>query len=345
VDDFFYTGSNDVETEKEIHIMRTEQYVEGKGTKVEFTETIKNPDAALGMKIKYDKDKHTVHLSMEERIKEMAELYLSEEERGKEITTPLDKDRYIIKEEDFESIDYKFGDDHRKLEQKEVREYLQMVGSLLWVSGVRHDFSLAMAHLTWYNHAPRVHHIKCAKRVIQYLLSTITVPLVLGGMEHQQIIGMSDASLATGKKGRSIIGTLVRLSVLAGAIRAKCRSTDYVSLSSMECELNGYFDLFKVTARIDNLINEIDPNLVDNTRLIQGDNEKGTQHIKGEVEGSGMKHARMRMYFMQEEYAKGRVEVEWVSGKTLVCDAMTKVVTIAKHQEHREDIQGFGLVR
>jgi hypothetical protein len=79
-------------------------------------------------------------------------------------------------------------------------------------------------------------------------------------------------------------------------------------------------------------------------RHVESDNEKAVEWIRGEAEGSGMKHAEMKFHYMQDEYQKGGISVKWVSGKSIVCDAMTKVVPRRVHLAFRHDIQGLGLL-
>jgi hypothetical protein len=67
---------------------------------------------------------------------------------------------------------------------------------------------------------------------------------------------------------------------------------------------------------------------VDPIRIIIGDNEKAIQFIRGEAEGKAIRHALRRFSFMREEFSKGNIDLLWLSGKSLVVYAMTKVVDV-----------------
>jgi hypothetical protein len=47
---------------------------------------------------------------------------------------------------------------------------------------------------------------------------------------------------------------------------------------------------------------------------------------------------------MREEYAKGTIDLQWLSGKTLIVDAMTKVVDVESFERFRNDVLGHTLL-
>jgi hypothetical protein len=160
-----------------------------------------------------------------------------------------------------------------------------------------------------------------------------------------KIYASSDASLATGPKGKSIIGTLLRFNPKSGAVRAKSKAMLKVALSSFEGEIGGLFESFRHSARMRNFWAEIDgesQSVLD--RVIECDNASAVNWICGNADGSGIKHAEMKYYYMQEEYKSGGVDVRWIQGTDMVCDAMTKVVPRRNFESFRHDIQGIGLL-
>ena len=62
--------------------------------------------------------------------------------------------------------------------------------------------------------------------------------------------GYTDASLGTGPKSKSVLGSIVKLNEDAGAIVSKASAGQCVSLSSFEAELDGTARLMKIIARI-----------------------------------------------------------------------------------------------
>jgi hypothetical protein len=335
VDDYFFASNNDVLLEEEIRIMKS---------KLAYSEMQKDPPTALGMDLKYDKDNCTISLSMSKKIVELKEL-IFKDAIPRNFRTPMEKGRYIVKDMDFESDSYPYGNDREFLDKEGISMYMKIVGSLVWINGIRFDICFALSYLTWYANKPRRHHLEVAKRVAAYLFHSKDIPLIIGGKELLKIYASSDASLATGPKGKSIVGTLLRFNPKSGAVRAKTKAMMKVALSSFEGEISGLFESFRHSARFRNFWSEIDGlNQEVLEREIECDNASAVYWVCGEAEGSGIKHAEMKFYYMQEEYKSGGVIVKWVEGIKMVCDAMTKILPRKSHEEFRHNIQGLGLV-
>ena len=335
VDDYFFTSNDDDLLEEEIRVMKT---------KLAYSEMQKNPSAALGMDLTYDKSNCTISLCMSKKIEEMREL-LFKTDSVRHYRTPLDKGRYIISDSDFESENYAYGDDREFLDKDGVNLYMKVVGSLVWINGVRFDICFALSYLTWFTTRPRKHHLEVAKRVAAYLLHTKDIPLILGGKDEIKIYASSDASLTTGPKGKSVIGTILRFNPKSGAVRAKTKAMLSVALSSFEGEIGGLLESFRHSARFRNFWSEID-GLSDEVldRDIECDNNSAVNWICGNADGSGIKHAEMKLYYMQDEYRNGGVDVRWIDGKNMVCDAMTKAVPRKAFEAYRHNVQGLGLI-
>jgi hypothetical protein len=129
----------------------------------------------------------------------------------------------------------------------------------------------------------------------------------------------------------------------SGFIAAKVKATQYMALSSFEGEINGYFESFRTSSRYGNIAKEMSYP-VDPVRVIIGDNEKAIQFLKGDAEGKGIRHALRRYSYMREEFKKGNIDLRWESGKSLVVDAMTKVVDVESFLRFRSDVLGHALL-
>lgn len=316
---------------------------------VPCSEPVYEPTKGLGMEFERDRERRIIKVRMVGKIQEIVKEYEEELKRFHSSTryqpTPLSKSRFLIRDADFESDKNQYSMESDFVEEDGQRVYLKIVGSLLWINGVRHDISFSITHLTWFTSQPRYHHLSCAYQVIYYLRETMNTPLVLGGKEPAELICISDASLGIGPRTRSIICTVVRLSEHAGAVRAKTKALDYVTLSSFESELNGYFEATKQLARYRNLLHELHFDEMAPMRRMIGDNEKAIEFIKGDAEGRGVRHALLRMNYMQEQYKLGDLDVQWKEGEGLTSDMGTKPGTGDQMRAHREDVQGLYLLR
>ena len=143
---------------------------------------------------------------------------------------------YIVRDHEIEVLS---DNKQRKLNQEEITIYMAIVGSLIWIQGVRLDIIFAVLYLSWFTKCPRHHHMDMAEYVIGYLNTTKDMPLVLGGDDTiEPIVDADGASNGTKLNSRSISGELTRLNERSGAVSAKAKAQTSVKLSSFESELD-----------------------------------------------------------------------------------------------------------
>ena len=368
VDDFIWTGTCNEWIELEIVRFR------------EVTDTspvMKNPEfpnKCLGMYIKRDRQRRIIELSMPhkiddlvEKVKELGLMEKLEMTGRKKQSLPLSAAAVLMKDEEFDAIS-EF--DSRKLTVEENKMLLCLVGGLLWIMGLRFDIIYAVLYLTWNTHKPRVHHLKVAVKLVLYLQDTITYPLVLGGYDRLEVLTYTDASLNTGPNGKSVIAYGTRLGVNAGLINAKATATVDVVLSSFEAELHGVNDGFTDNSAESSIIllNELkknEKNIVglsdsykDNAvtrnvlaelsefpdiRRVFSDNEAMVNFVNETADAKGVKHALLRLFYVRQEINRG-VDLYWMSGKDILANAMTKVVSKEEQEKFTNDVQGFNLL-
>ena len=335
VDDYFFAGNTRDAVER---------VVAGFRSVVATSEPAFDPEKGLGMEFVRDRSKRSISIRMTATIQRMYDEFVTEPNKSKKVDLPIPKGKYIVEQSELDQMEINGDPDGVKVDSAGRSLYMKQVGAILWVAGVRFDINLPTVYLTWFTHEPREHHLILAERVIRYLGQTMDEPLVLGGFEPAQIRTLSDCSLGTGPKGRSIIAYGTRLGTTSGFIATKVTATQYMALSSFEGEINGYFESFRTSARYANIAKEMSYKM-DPVRVIIGDNEKAIQFIKGEAEGKGIRHALRRYSYMREEYLKGNIDLQWLSGKELVVDAMTKVVDVESFKRFRHDVLGQALLK
>ena len=334
VDDYFFAGNCKA---------AVEMCVAGFRSVVGTSEPAYDPDKGLGMEFVRDRKARTISITMTATIQRMYDEFVSEADKLVSIDLPIPKGKYIAEKSEFERLEAEGNTDAIKVDSLGRSLYMKQVGAILWVSGIRFDINLPTVYLTWFTHEPRKHHLLLSERVIRYLGQTKDLPLVLGGHEAAQLTTLSDCSLGTGPKGRSIIAYGSRMSASSGFIAAKVKATQYMALSSFEGEINGYFESFRTSAKFANIAKELSYP-IDPVRKVIGDNEKAIQFIRGEAEGKGIRHALRRFSYMREEFLKGSIDVLWQSGKDLVVDAMTKIVDVESYQRFRSNVLGHALL-
>jgi hypothetical protein len=303
-----------------------------------------NPSEALGMEFERNRSLRTISIRMSKRILELSSKHMNDYYRNRDISVPIPRTKFLVDGEEYEGKNSTLTAEEREyLNPAGQKIYLSIVGGVLWIYGIRWDIAIAIIFLTWFTKAPRVFHLDLAIRVIRYLECTIDCPLVLGGKGEQQLMTLTDASLATGPKKRSIIAYGSRLNPKAGFITAKVKATQYISLSSFECELNGHFEGFKQSKNLFNIAKELEFQL-NPVRIIRNDNEKAVDFINSNADGKGVRHAELRFWYLREECAKGEIDFHWESGATIAVDSMTKCQDQVTQARFRADVQGLKLL-
>ncbi len=332
VDDYFVTGPEQANTLKEINKFRE---------LVSTTEPELNAPKVLGAEISRDRKRRLIFVKMEGKIDELNERFQISTWKRKNMPMPCQG--YIVQTEDFELPQNEqvaaFLDD------KQREEYMQIVGSLIWLCGIRLDIVFAVMYLSWSTKQPRVHHAKMAYHLLSYLYYSKDMPLVLGGTDDLRITSYTDASLGTGPKGRSILGHATKLGVNAGAINAKSTASTIVHLSSFEAELDGVTTAFKTVSRLINMLTELGFVGLTSIPMVYSDNEAMVNFVKGQGVAKGVRHMQLRMWYTREVYQEGRLLLAWMSGKQILADHLTKLATAVDHRIFAENIMGLKLLQ
>lgn len=328
VDDFVITGCG---------VEKLMPFIEKFRSVTNTTEPIINPSKLLGMNIVRDRVRRTISVDMMPKIEELAALHNLVSDKC--IHVPIAQSGYIVKDDDY--VLYKPGCE-TYLEKDDIAVYMQIVGSLIWLTGVRVDIVFAVTYLAWFTKAPRIHHLNMAKHCVAYLYGSKSVPLVLGGKFPVGVIADSDASLATAPKSRSVLAHGVRLGVNAGVISAKSSASTLVHTSSFEAELDSCSRGMKAVRYIGNLLTEL--GVVQTKPVLYCDNAAMVNFVHGEGVAKGVRHMELRMWYVRDMYKLNKIDVRWKSGLVISADKLTKLATRIDQSEFRCDVQGLRLL-
>jgi hypothetical protein len=338
VDDFIYASDNKTLLESCIQEFRDI---------APTTEPIWDPPCILGIQLKRDYEKSTIQCSMEQKITEVCDEYQINL-NGRQKKVPMPDSGYIVKDEDYMG---RSVTDAQYLNAKDIKKYMGIVGSLVWISGIRLDILFPVMYLTWFTKAPRQHHMNMAIYVLTYLGHTKSLPLVLGGPRADSatsnttdLIGYSDASLGTAPKGRSCTGHIVKLSENAGAIMAKAKTTNCVVTSSFEGELDGATTTIKTMKRIRNILTELNISVTESTATFYSDNKAMIEFVNGQGVAKGVRHMELRMWYVREQIMSGDTKALHMLGKNIPADKLTKLAQSSEFEVYCRDIMGHSLL-
>jgi len=330
VDDFIFSGSSDEHTLAKIAEFR-------KFAKTE--EPILNAPLVLGMELERNFRTHTIEIRMSKKITELYDTHSAG--AGKKIRKiPMQVASYVVTDNDIAALpELK----QRFLAKQEIKLFMAIVGSLIWIQGIRFDILFAVLYLSWHTHAPRQHHLDVAYHVIGYLNFTHSMPLVLGGTEPIQGHHFWDSSHATGPKSCGITGLVNKLGYSSGAISAKATKQKLPNLSSFENELVGSTSAFKNANRVNNILTEIHIPRAGKP-IVYNDNKAVLEFIRGNSISKGSRHMELRQWYTRLEYKAGKVGVDYLKGTLTPADKLTKPSVQSEHIEYTNDIQGLNLL-
>jgi len=334
VDDFWITGSS---TEKLMGIVCEIR------EKITTTEPLVNPEKILGMNLERRKDRKLILISMKEKIEEV---YTRFKERignyvalGRRRKVPMPTSGYVITDEEAEILK---EDKRRPLNKLEITMFMELIGSFIWIGGIRYDIVLATLYLTWYTKSPLLHHLEMACYLLQYLQQSADEVLVLGGNFDHEINGYTDASHATAPKRRSVIGEIMKLNEKAGAVYVKVGTTNMVALSSFEAELEGVSRGFKSMARIDNILRELEISL--KKYYLWTDNQTVIDFVKGQATIKGSRHMDLRLFYIRERYELSNTMLGYMPGTVIPANLLTKLGSEAEHVVFKRQVLGHELL-
>ena len=329
VDDFVFAGSSRAVVQAKIDEMRVV---------TSTTEPIWDAAIILGMELSRNYEKKIISVKMQSKIEELCNKFDICKLKKKE--TPMPTSGYIVKEHEFDVLG---GDNSLFLSKDGIAQYMAVVGSLIWISGIRLDILFAVMYLSWSTKNPRKHHMKMAMYCLSYLFYTKDLPLVLGGKSELQITGYTDASLGTGPKGRSIVGQMIKLNDSSGAISAKAHATQCVFTSSFEAELDGVTSAMKSISRVSNILNELRLKFSE-VHHLWSDNVAMIEFVQGKGVAKGVRHMELRMWYVREKYMQGNIALDYMEGTVIPADKLTKLGNTVSHKKFTEDILGLRLL-
>ena len=177
-------------------------------------------DHILQIGVQWSADRKKVELSQERHIRELAEAHGLQD--CKPISTPMEKDLHL----------------EPAKECNAALPYRSIIGSLLWIArATRPDILYAVIYLARFSSCYDNTHFVAAKRIVRYLMSTLSTKLTYHKQEDKEInlIVYSDSDWASDKNDRkSFAGNVVYLNKCH--VSWGCKKQITVALSSTEAE-------------------------------------------------------------------------------------------------------------
>lgn len=236
-----------------------------------------------------------------------------------------------------------------QLSRWKAREYLSLVGSLVWIStSTRPDISFATSALAAFNSKPLKKHWTAALRVLSYLRATKSVGLQYNAnpfWNGEPVVAFSDSDWASNTSTRKSQGGYTTMTAGCATIW-KSRPQKCVSLSSTEAEFYAASEAIKAITHTRALLRELgnslssdklppsagDPPPAENdilsselaaTRLCC-DNAAAIKIYESGHFNERSKHIAVRVMHAFDETKAGVVKLEWIPSAQNPADCLTK---------------------
>jgi hypothetical protein len=131
VDDFVFTGNN---REYTLYVLAEFR------SYVKTHEPVENTESVLGIEIERDKERGIILLRMKKKIDELVR---KNNLSGKPRRVPMPAAWYIVDDNDIETLS---DSKKRLLDLNEIQIYMSIVGTLIWVQGIRNDIVFAVLY-------------------------------------------------------------------------------------------------------------------------------------------------------------------------------------------------------
>ena len=147
------------------------------------------------------------------------------------------------------------------------------------------------------------------------------------------ISGFSDASFATGSKGKSVDGYIVYVNGMPVCFRSGQQST--VALSTTESEYVAAVGCAKKMICIKNLMKELDFK-VTQTRLFC--DNLGAVYISEGTNATKIKHIEVKLFWLRDKIEEKELQMSFVKSEKNVADIFTKPLVVNKFMNLRKYI-------
>lgn len=267
----------------------------------------------LGMSVIRDRENRTLHLSQEQYVLDMLELFNMTD--CKPAGTPLESKEIA-------------GDDSPL---PDSTPYKSLIGKLLYASScTRPDITMAVSHLSRFMAKPQVKHWDQAKRILRYLKGTAHYGLTYGAAGSVTPEFFQDASYADEEGALSRTGLVAMLG--GAAVNWGSQRQQTVALSTVEAEYMALTAATQDALFVRQLLEEIGHHQVEPSIMYE-DNQGCISLSSNMMTTKRSKHINVRYHFCREKIASGDIKVIYCPTERMLADVLTKPLPMERHHK------------
>lgn len=245
-----------------------------------------------------------------------------------------------------------------KAEGKPNKQYMEMVGSILWLAmGTRPDLAYAAQALGRHMNAPGDEHFKAAKHVLRYLKETRELGIRYRGTFDKNVTMSAHAVDEKDKSSNVVVSlhadadwandvstrrsTTGYVVVLAGAaVSWKSKLQQTVALSTSEAEYMSACAAAQEAIFQRQLLEDLGFPQCEAT-VIYEDNTGAIALSENPVSHARSKHIDIKYHFVRQKVATGDIKLVHVVSEDQLADLFTKPLDRVKLEKFRERIMGY----
>jgi hypothetical protein len=218
--------------------------------------------------------------------------------------------------------------------------YREIVGSLMYLMvSTRPDIGYAVGQLAKFMNCHGPQHHAAAIHLLRYIKGTQHCCIKYGSSDLT-LTGYSDSDWASDVDSRrSTTGYIFMLAGGPISWKSKCQPT--VALSSTEAEYMALTATAQEAMSLRTLCGELGINVADPV-LIYGDNQGALAMALNPTMHHKSKHIDIKQHFIREKVADGDVQLQYISTKRMLADALTKPLSKVTLYGLRDVFMGSG---
>lgn len=282
----------------------------------------------LGIKIDYNREERTLHLSQRQYILDILKRFRMED--CSPVATPMDPgsgsrlSKYTLSADEGKTM--------------KTIPYMNAVGALMYLAiGTRPDIAYSVAKLAQFNATPGLAHWKAVKHLFRYLKGTLDLRLAYRNDANTLSSGPFEAYSDADHAGcldtrRSTSGFLIKMG--SGAVSWSSKKQSTVADSSTEAEYISASAAGREIVWMRSLLSELGTPVSGPSPLMV-DNQSALRVLRNPELHSRMKHIDIKVHWIRDSIKAGQIEVHYLATNDMIADILTKPLPKPAVERHR----------
>ena len=271
----------------------------------------------LGIEIKRDRERHTIHLSQRSYIDSILRRYGLQD--LKPVSIPMDVNIRLTTAQSPSTT--------AEIAQMRDVPYHEAVGSLMYAAlGTCPDIAFAVQTVSRFSMKPGPVHWEAVKRIFRYLKGTMELWLSYG-MSRMDLTGYTDADGSMAEDRHAISG--YAFLIHGGAVSWSAKRQEIIALSTTEAEYVAITHAAKEALWLRVLLSQLFE-LDLNTTTLFSDNKSAIELTKDHQYHARTKHIDIRFHFIRYIVENGSIRLVYCPTDDMTADMLTKALPSVK---------------